>query len=98
VPSDSFVRQEQFLRVVLLGEFLFVGDEVMDARMAIPANHQASHVHVLFAEAVLEALFAMNPSGNQVMLRQSFLTTAQLAASIVLFLVLGNFRHEHQVI
>jgi len=69
VPADGFIGQEQLFRVVLLGQFLFVGDEVMDASMTSLANHEASLVHLLFAEAVLEALFSMNPSGDQVMLR-----------------------------
>jgi len=94
MPSDGFVGQEQLFRVVLLGEFLFVGYEVMDASVTILANHEASLVHLLFAKAVLEAFFAMNPSWDQVMLRQAFLTTAQLAAPVVLLLI-RSFCHEH---
>lgn len=92
--SDGFVGQEQLFRVVFLGEYLFVGYEVMDASVTILANHEASLVHLLFAEAVLEAFFAMNPSGDQVVLCQGLLTPAQLAVPIAL-LLLPSFHHEH---
>lgn len=93
MPADRFVGQEQIFRVVFLGEFFLVGNEVMNARMTSPANHEATLVHLLFAEAAHEAFLAMNPSGDQVVLRQGLLTTAQFTTPVVLML-LRNFRHE----
>jgi hypothetical protein len=75
MPSDGFIGEKQLLGVVFLGELLFVGYEVVDARVTILANHQAALVHFLFAKAISVALFSMHPSGDEVMLRHVLMTT-----------------------
>ena len=61
--------------------------------MAFPADHEAALVHLFLAEAVLVALFAMHASGNQMMLRQALLPTAQREA-LFAFLLLVGFGHR----
>jgi hypothetical protein len=76
MPSDGFMGEKQLFGMVLIGEFLLVGDEVVDARVTILADPEAALLHFLFAEAIAVALFAMHPSGNQMVLRQALVTTA----------------------
>jgi hypothetical protein len=76
VPWDGFIGEKQLFGMGFVGEFLFVGYEVMDARVTILAEHETALVHFLLAKAISIAFFSMHASGNQVMLRQAFLTTA----------------------
>jgi hypothetical protein len=64
----------------------------MNSSMTFLAEQEASLVHLLLAETVQKALFSMNPSGDEMMLRESSLTTTQLAAPIALLLY-STFRH-----
>jgi hypothetical protein len=79
---DRFVLEEQFLRVVLVGKFFFVWDQVVDAIMTFLTEHEALIAHDLFAKPVDVSFLPMNRPGDQMMLRQSPLTTAQVAAAV----------------
>lgn len=68
--------EQQLSGMVLVGQFFFVGYEIMDARVTLLAEHEAALLHFLFAEAFAVAFFAVHPSGDQVMLRQAPGTTA----------------------
>lgn len=73
---DAFVCQERFFGVVLLGQFLFVGDDVMDSVMTFFADHETPLVHLLLAEAIHEPLLPMDAPGNQVVFRERLSATA----------------------
>jgi hypothetical protein len=76
VFSDGFMGEKQLFGMVFVSKFLLVGYEVMDASVTVFAEHKAALVHFLLAKAISVAFFSMHPSGNQMMLRQAFVTTA----------------------
>src|SRR5262245_19872674 len=66
--------------MVLVGEFFFVRNQIVDSGVAILADHESTLAHLLFAEAVHVPFFRVNRSGDEMMLRQPLSTTTQLAA------------------
>src|SRR5262249_51742566 len=48
----GLVFQKQLPRVVFLGEFFFVRDQVVDAMMTLLADHQGALAHLHLAEAI----------------------------------------------
>ena len=74
VLPDGLVFQKQFLRMVLVGEFLFIWNQVVDSTVTFLADHQAPLTHFLFAEAVYISLFRVDRLGNEMMFGQLFPT------------------------
>ena len=77
--ANGLVLEECLLGAVL-GQLFFVRDEIVNARMALLTQHEAALAHLFFAEPIHKPLFAMNASGDEVMLGQTLGATAQLAA------------------
>jgi hypothetical protein len=89
VLLDSFMGQQQFLGEILVSEFLFVRNQVMDAIVTGLAEQQASFAHFVFAESVDESLFGVHRSGNQVVLGKALFPAAQVTAGLTCFLLMS---------
>src|SRR5262245_22539605 len=66
--------------MVLVGEFFFVRNQIVDSSMAILADHESTLAHLLFAVTVHVPCLRVSRSGDAMMLRPPRPTTTQLAA------------------
>ena len=73
---DGFVGKEQVFGVILVRQFFFVGNQVVDAIMAVLAQHKAATVHLFLSKPVQIPFFGVNRPGYQVMLCKPFLALA----------------------
>lgn len=68
--ANSFVGEEFFLGVVLIGERLFFRDEIVDAVVTKTANHESPLSHFFLAESIKIPFPPMNGSRYQMMKRE----------------------------
>jgi hypothetical protein len=96
--SDGLVCQKQFLGVVSIGEYFLVRYQVVDAIMALLADHQAPLAHFVLAETIQITPPFVDRPGNQMMLGQPLPATTQLAVACLrvcfLSVLLMGFTHE----
>jgi hypothetical protein len=76
VLANGLVGEQSFPGAVFLGQFLLVRDEIVNAGMAFLTEHETPLAHFSFAKATYESLFAMNASGDEMMLGQALGATA----------------------
>jgi hypothetical protein len=91
VPADPLVSQEQLTGVVAPSQDLFIGDQVVDAGVALLTKPKSPLPHLLQSEPTAEALFAVAKPRDEVMEREdSAGSFAQLAIVVHSILVNRN--------
>jgi hypothetical protein len=91
VPANPLVRQQQLAGVIAPSQDLFIGDQVVDARVALLTKPKSALPHLLQCEPTAEALFAVAMARDEVMEREdSTGSFAQLASVVHSILVNRN--------